>query len=168
MKIICRKENEYQLNRLLKEYKFLDLVVVEKGLDYVGLCYYFSMNDIDSLVDYLKELTSQGQWLVGVYNDTLEKVSIHKIIYIEGFSKEAYFYTKDKEYVIKDKLYELEEKLKPYGFIRINKSIIININEIKYIIPEIYSRYSIYMNNDIVLVLSRNYVKGFKERLGMR
>lgn len=168
MKIICRKEHEYQLKRLLKEYQFLDIVIVEKGLDYIGLCYYFSMEDLDHLVEYLKELVSQGKWLVGSYKDTLEKVSIHKIIYIEGFSKEAYFYTIDKEYLIKDKLYELEERLNQYGFIRINKSMIININEIKYIIPEVHSRYSIYMSNESILVLTRSYVKTFKERLGMR
>lgn len=70
--------------------------------------------------------------------------------------------------MIKDKLYELEEKLKQYGFIRINKSIIINVHEIDYIIPEIYNRYSIYMKSGIVLVLSRNYMKSFKEYLKIR
>lgn len=168
MKIICKREHEYQLNKLLKEYQFLDLVIVEKGLDYVGLCYYFSMDDLDGLIGYLKQLVTEGKWLVGLYENHLEKVLIHKIIYIEGFSKEAYFYTKDKEYIIKDKLYELEERLNQYGFIRINKSMIININEIKYIIPEIYSRYVIYMSNDIALILSRSYVKPFKKRLGIR
>lgn len=168
MKIICRKEHEYALNRLLKEYQFLDVVIVEKGLNYQGLCYYFSMDYLDELISYLKEQVSLGQWLIGYRDGRIEKVLIYKIVYIEGFSKEAYLYTRDNEYITKDKLYELEEKLNKYGFIRINKSIIININEVKYIVPEVYSRYSIHMNNGVILILSRNYLKAFKERLGIR
>lgn len=168
MKVICRKENEYELNKLLKEYQFLDITIVENGLDYQGLCYYFSMEHIDELIEYLKKQVGLGEWLIGYIDDRIEKISIHNIIYIEGFSKEAYLYTKDKEYMIKDKLYELESKLYNYGFIRINKSIIININEVKHIVPEVYSRYSVYMNNNVVLILSRSYLKSFKERLGIR
>lgn len=168
MKIICKPEHEYQLKSLLKDYLYLDIVIVEKGLEYVGLCYYFDMNSLDQLIGYLKKQESQGQWIIGYKNERILKIDIHTIIYIEGFSKEAYVYTYDDEYMIKDKLYELEEKLKQYGFIRINKSIIINVHEIDYIIPEIYNRYSIYMKNGIVLVLSRNYMKSFKEYLKIR
>lgn len=85
MKIICRKEHEYALNRLLKEYQFLDVVIVEKGLDYQGLCYYFSMDYLDELISYLKEQVSLGQWLIGYRDGRIEKVLIHKIVYIEGF-----------------------------------------------------------------------------------
>lgn len=168
MKIICRKENEYELKKMLKEYLFLDLVIVEKGLDYQGLCYYFSMEYIDELIEYLKKQIGLGEWLIGYKNKRFEKISIEKIVYIEGFSKEAFIYTYEQDYMIKDKLYELEKRLYKHGFIRINKLIIININEIKYIVPEIYSRYLIYMNNGAVLILSRNYLKSFKERLGIK
>lgn len=168
MKIICKKENNYQLKSLLKEYQHLDIVIVEKGLEYEGLCYYFKMNHLDQLIEYLNKLDSQGEWIIGYKDEKIMKIDIHHIIYIEGFSKEAYVYTYNDEYKIKEKLYELEERLKQFGFIRINKSIIINIHEIKYIIPEIYNRYSIYMNNGLVLVLSRSYMKAFKEYLRIR
>lgn len=168
MRIICKPEHEYQLKSLLKDYLYLDIVIVEKGLEYVGLCYYFDMNSLDQLMSYLKKQESQGQWIIGYKDERILKIDIYTIIYIEGFSKEAYVYTYDDEYMIKEKLYGLEEKLKQYGFIRINKSIIINVHEIDYIIPEIYNRYSIYMKNGIVLVLSRNYMKSFKEYLKIR
>ena len=70
--------------------------------------------------------------------------------------------------MIKDKFYELENKLSSYGFIRINKSVIVNVHEIEYILPEVYNRYSIYMTNGVGLILSRSYVKGFKNYLKIR
>ena len=74
MKIICRKENEYELKKMLKEYLFLDLVIVEKGLDYQGLCYYFSMEYIDELIEYLKKQIGLGEWLIGYKNKRFEKI----------------------------------------------------------------------------------------------
>lgn len=44
MRIICKPEHEHQLKSLLKDYLYLDIVIVEKGLEYVELCYYFDMN----------------------------------------------------------------------------------------------------------------------------
>ena len=168
MKIICKKEHEHQLKKLLKEYQYLDITIVEKGLEYVGLCYHFDIESLDQLVNYLKKKDSQGEWIIGYKDDRIIKIDIHTIIYIEGFSKEGYAYTNQSEYMIKDKLYELENKLSSYGFIRINKSVIVNVHEIEYILPEVYNRYSIYMTNGVGLILSRSYVKGFKNYLKFR
>ena len=52
-----------------------------------------------------------------------------------------------------------------YGFVRINKSIIVNIHHIEHIIPDINYRYCLYMSDNNVLILNRSYVKMFKAKL---
>ena len=43
MKIICAPNHLDTLKSMLREYQQLDIVIVEKGFDYEGMCYYFSM-----------------------------------------------------------------------------------------------------------------------------
>ena len=165
MIIICKEENKSYIKRLLKEFLFLDIVVVEKGMDYKNECLYFEINKIDNLIMKLEEIVKNSHWIIGIRNDVEEKVLLKNIIYIEGFSKEAYFYTNDNEYMIKETLYKLEEQLNKYGFVRINKSFIVNIFHIEEIIPDIHYRYCLHMSNKNVLVLNRSYVKAFKNKL---
>ena len=71
----------------------------------------------------------------------------------------------NQQYQIHQKLYELEEKLNPYGFVRINKSTLVNIHKIESIIPEVQRRYILVLKNQNKLLLTRYYVKSFMEKL---
>lgn len=53
MKIICAPDHLDTLKSMLREYQQLDIVIVEKGFDYEGMCYYFSMEHIEDLILYL-------------------------------------------------------------------------------------------------------------------
>lgn len=53
------------------------------------------------------------------------------IIYIETSRHKNTFYTKDETYSIYKKLNELEEELKPYGFVRIHQSFLVNMRYVK-------------------------------------
>ena len=43
MKIICAPDHLDTLKSMLREYQQLDIVIVEKGFDYEGMCYYLSL-----------------------------------------------------------------------------------------------------------------------------
>lgn len=150
---------------MLRDYLHLDMVIVEKGFEYEGLCYYFSMDHLDNLLDYLKQDES---YLLCYQDDRMYYILPKQVILIEGFSKEAYLYTMDNQYEIDKKLYELEETLKPYHFARINKSMIVNMNEIDHIVPDVQRRYIIILKNKMRVILTRNYVKSFMKQVKRR
>lgn len=167
MKLICKKENRKLLIEKLKAYEDLDIVLVEYGESYEGMSYQFDINHLDKLVNYLKELKQRGH-LIGYQNDRMYSVLVHDIVYIEGLSKECYFFTEDQEYLSEYKLYELEEKLAGTSIIRISKSMLVNICFIEYIQAEANMKYGLYMKNNIKLTLSRKYVQAFKKKIGKR
>ncbi|MEG0276392.1 MAG: LytTR family DNA-binding domain-containing protein [Coprobacillus sp.] len=168
MKIICLDEHREQLEKRLQRYSYLDIVLVEKGIDFQGMAYIFDILRFHELEEYLQSVETSTFILYGKKNDRIYKIDIHQIIYIEGFSKETYIRTKDNQYEIKEKLYELEEKLLDYGFARVSKSLIINCRMIKSLEPLMNMRYRIHLKNGEYVNLTRAYTKSFKSYLKMR
>ena len=162
MKLICQDIHRNYLLEKLKGYHHLDIVLVEKGIEYEGICYSFSIANLDQLISYLSELNDKH--VVGYIDNKQYKIKPEDIVYIEGFSKEAYIQCFDKQYKTSLKLYELEVKVLDYGFVRINKSMIVNIKYIDYIIPHVQSRYIIILKNKEKLIVTRNYVIDFKQK----
>ncbi|MFR7592244.1 MAG: LytTR family DNA-binding domain-containing protein [Longibaculum sp.] len=168
MKIISSKDHQLYLEKRLQHYLYLDIVLVEKGFHYQGLAYVFDMNHLEQLEEYLQSIDSSSQILYGKKCERFYKIDAYTIVYIEGFSKEAFLHTKDEQYEVKEKLYELEDILSQYGFVRISKSIIINCRMIESIEPLINMKYRIYLTNGEYVELTRSYVKSFKNYLKMR
>lgn len=160
MKLICHENNREFLMDKLKAYSHIDIILVEKGYQYEGLCYVFSMDNIEQLFVYLNQLDEKC--LYGYINEKEYKIKPEDIIYIEGFSKEAYINCINQQYRTNEKLYELEEKLIGYDFIRINKSMILNIRYVEYIMPDVQSRFVVVLKNKEKLIVTRNYASEFK------
>lgn len=168
MKILCKDAHQQELEKEFKNYQTLDIVLVEKGIEYQGFHYSFEIRNLKQVKKELDILLLEDKQLIGYINEKMFIINPLDIVYIEGFSKESYIYTLENEYKSKYKVYELEELLTSHCFIRVSKSIIINIQYIDYLIPEVNMRYAIYMKNNITIILSRSYLKTFKERLNMR
>lgn len=73
----------------------------------------------------------------------------------------------DTEYKTDKKLYELEKEYSNLGFIRINKSQIVNIQNVKRISPYIGNRLILILSNNEELVVTKTYIKMFKRYLGI-
>ncbi|WP_050636657.1 LytTR family DNA-binding domain-containing protein [Candidatus Stoquefichus sp. SB1] len=168
MKLICLDQHRQLLEDKLKDYQYLDVILVEKGIDFQGLAYVFDLQHLQELQDYLYSLEMSSQVLFGKKNERIYKIDVHTIVYIEGFSKEAYIHTREEQYEIKEKLYELENILSEYGFVRISKSLIINCYMIDSLEPLMNMKYRIYLKNGEYVELSRSYVRSFKNYLKMR
>lgn len=67
-----------------------------------------------------------------------------------------------------EKLYQLEEKLFPHKFIRIGKSMLLNIESIRAVSPTLSGRFEATLVNDERVAVSRKYVPDLKKGLGMR
>lgn len=167
MRLICYPHHEKELLKILKDYMDIDIVLVEKGMNYEGLAYLFDEKHIHELIQYLEKLKSKRN-IVGYKHKRMHLISIDDIEYIEGFSKECYIHTLDDEYQSEYKLYELEEILQGTSFIRISKSILVNLYFIDYILTEANMKYGLYMKSHIKLTLNRKYVFAFKQKIGKR
>ncbi|MCR4930234.1 MAG: LytTR family transcriptional regulator DNA-binding domain-containing protein [Lachnospiraceae bacterium] len=86
--------------------------------------------------------------------------------YIESVDKRTFVYTKDDCYESKLRLYELEETLGTF-FLRISKSMIVNLKKIKTVKSDLSGRMEATMLNGEKIVISRNYVKEIKRRLDL-
>ena len=65
-------------------------------------------------------------------------------------------------------LAELEEELRDRFFVRISKSVIVNIKAVSSISPEDSRRVKLRLNNGEYLIVSRDYVNNFREAIGMK
>ena len=90
-----------------------------------------------------------------------------QIYYIESVDKHTYVYTKGDCYESRDRLYEMEEKLGTY-FVRISKSMIVNLRKIRNVSAEPGGRMVAVLLNEERVIISRSYVREIKRRLGIQ
>lgn len=95
-------------------------------------------------------------------------VSPNDIFYIESVDKKTFIYTEDKVLSTDKRLYELEEILDNRDYIRCSKSVIINLNKVVKLKPEITRNILATLSNDEVVVISRRYATELKKLLGIR
>lgn len=121
-----------------------------------------------SLQNVLSILKNEKLFLVGEENGAHYKVPYSNVFYIEVVDKKSFIYTQDKVYQSAEKLYQLEKKLLPHKFIRIGKSMLLNIEVIQSVSPTFSGRFEATLVNDERVAVSRKYVPELKKALGMR
>ena len=90
------------------------------------------------------------------------------VLYFESVDKCTFVYTESDIYELSFKLYEIEEMLADSGFIRTAKSQIINTYKIISLCPDFGSRIEATMAGGEKLIVSRQYAKLFKEKVGIK
>ena len=93
-------------------------------------------------------------------------IDVSALYYIESVDKKSFVYTKQNCYETRLRLYELEETLGAY-FLRVSKSMIVNLRKIKGVKSDISGRMEATLLNDEKIVISRSYVKEIKRRLDL-
>lgn len=92
-------------------------------------------------------------------------VTLDKILYIESVDKKTFIYTKNKVFATDKRLYELEDLLDKRDFFRCSKSVIINLNKVTKLRPEITRNILATLDNGEVIVVSRRYAAELKKLL---
>ena len=102
-----------------------------------------------------------------VKNGVTHLIDKQHVLYFESVDKRCFIYTTDDVFETYLKLYEIEELLTGSGFFRSAKSQVVNITKIASLCPEFGGRIEVMMENGEKLVVSRQYAKQLKERLGL-
>jgi len=149
------------------------LSLLEKGfaLPSQGIAIVFDPQSLGELVDFLATLGRKPDagktMIVGRQMDSeaYEIISLEEISLFEADGNYTYCLTGGRRLRVKNKMYELEVSLLEPGFIRIGKSLIVNIMQVAEITPWFGSRLLLKLKNGQEIEVARNYVKGFKEFL---
>ena len=130
--------------------------------------YYKEMSPLIKRVISITSAEKSSQ-LIGKNNDG-QKVyfDIDQVFYFESVDKKTFAYLKDQIYEVEERLNSIEEELGDIGFIRINKSNVVNIYYIQAIKPEINMRVRAIMENGEYLMINRSYKKNFENFLKER
>ncbi len=119
---------------------------------------------VQNLIRILKEnnLTSK----ISLFENSKEVfLDIKEIAYFEVIERKVYAKTKDKKYFCKHSLTEILDVFKNQGVTQIGKSILVNIDYVKYLEAEFSGNYIITLKNNEKLLVSRFYMKDFRKAI---
>ncbi|NOW90295.1 DNA-binding LytR/AlgR family response regulator [Clostridium beijerinckii] len=125
----------------------------------------------EKVTEAIELLTSSNEvikHLLGRKEEKYYKVNVDEIFYIESIDRKVFIYTKTQTYEISEKLYVLEEQLAGMNFIRISKSLLLNIDKIHSFYPKLSGNLEALLTNNEKVIISRRYVANLKNKLGMR
>jgi len=120
--------------------------------------------EVEKIISMLRMLE---QKMTGIRDGEIHLLDIASILYIDTTDKKTFLYTMESVYETEMKLYELEEQLEESGFLRIAKSCIVNVRHITSLRADIDRKIRVTMDNREQLLVSRQYTKQLKERLGI-
>ncbi len=138
-----------------------------------GITIVFDEKEINSLLDFLDSIQAQGTTrmntiLAGRKGESYNLININEINYFLADGNTVFCQSGDNRFEISKKLYEIEKEYIEAGFIRISKSYIINIIQVQEVYPWFGGRLLLKMKNrKEEIEVSRNYVREFKEFLGI-
>jgi len=121
----------------------------------------------DEINEIVNKLKTEDLFLLGYQNDKVHRIKVSDIYYFEAVDGKVFLYCQDSVFEVKQKLYELEELCKEKNCFRASKSTILNIAKISSIYPTISGRFEAVLDNGERTIISRQYVRVLKNRLGL-
>ena len=96
--------------------------------------------------------------------DRIFLIPADEIYFFHAEDKYTFLNTAEKDFIISFTLKELEKRLDPEKFLRVHRAYIINLEHIKSIHSWFGGKLLVKMKNDKEILITRHYVKDFKER----
>ena len=115
--------------------------------------------EVKDIITFVK--SRQGK-LTGICEGQQHEIPIADVYYIETVDNSVFIYGQNKVYETKQKLYELEGMLREKYFLRVSKSLVLNLMKIKSIKPALNGRYSAILHSGEEVIISRKYVAQLK------
>lgn len=123
--------------------------------------------DLDERVLKLIQALRTEEKLTGYIDDKIVKLPLKEIYYFESVDNKVFSYTAKETYEVHKKLYEIEQAFEHTDFLRISKSVIVNVAKIAYVKPIFNGRFEAKLKNDENVIVSRQYVLDLKKKLGI-
>ena len=117
---------------------------------------------VREIADFVR---SRQGLLTGMLDGRQYGISVVSVYYAEAVDERVFLYSAGKVYETKHRLYELEERLKEKGFLRVSKSMLLNLMKVKAIKPMLNGRFLALLDNGEEVVISRKYVPQLKNTL---
>ena len=118
--------------------------------------------EVREIADFVK--SRQGS-LTGVKDSRQYEIAVSDIYYFESVDGKTFLYTKDQVYETSYRIYELESMLRPKNFLRVSKSMLLNLMKIRSIQSALNGRFAAVLLSGEEVIISRSYVKGLKAAL---
>ena len=128
----------------------------------VEIRYHWITEEIQEIISFVK--SRQGQ-LSAARDGKRFEVPVMDLFYAESVDDRLFLYTAADSYEIRMKLYELEDLLKNRSFLRVSKSMIVNLMKITSVRPALNGRFSAVLKNGEEIIISRKYVPALKQIL---
>ncbi len=103
--------------------------------------------------------------LSGVRDEKQYEIPVSELYYIESVDGRTYLYTKEQVYETPYRIYELEGLLRAKHFLRISRSMLLNLMKIRSIQPALNGRLSAVLQSGEEVIISRSYVRDLKSAL---
>ncbi len=121
----------------------------------------------EDLLDLISQFKARRKPLTGYADGGIVKLSPKEIYYFESVDNRVFAYCEAQVYEVHQKLYELEALYPNSDFLRISKSVIVNISKIVMVSPMFGSRLEAKLRNGEKTIISRQYVPDLKRKLGI-
>lgn len=123
--------------------------------------------DLDERILKLIQSLRTEDKLTGYIDDRIVQLSLKEIYYFESVDNKVFSYTVKETYEVHKKLYEIEQEFEHTDFLRISKSVIVNVAKIAYVKPSFNGRFEAKLKNEEKVIVSRQYVADLKKKLGI-
>lgn len=121
----------------------------------------------EEILKLIYALKSRRDKLPCLDEGSIVMVEPRSVYYFEAVDDRVFAYCESKVYEIRKKLYELEQQFENTDFLRISKSVIINLSKINRLAPEFSGRLEALLDNGEKAIISRQYVPALKKKLGI-
>ena len=121
----------------------------------------------EELRDMIANIGLIGHTFAGEKDGETFFIPVKDIFYFESVEGSIFFYTEKDMYKATARLYKIEECLKNLNFVRISKTVIVNLRKMQSIKQAEHSRLIATLINGEKIVVSRQYVPEIKKKLGV-
>ncbi len=121
----------------------------------------------EQMLKMIYALKAGTEKITAMLEGNILQVQLEDIYYFEAVDNKVFLYLEKEVYETKAKLYELEERFAGTDFLRVSKSVIMNLAKVKSLSPAFNGRFEATMKNGEKIVISRQYVAALKQKLGL-
>lgn len=118
--------------------------------------------EVREIVAFVK--TRQGR-LTGLQEGRQFEVPVTDVCYVEAVDNKIFLYTQKQVYETRQKLYELEELLREKYFLRVSKSMLLNLMKVQSVKPAMNGRMLAVLRGGEEIMITRKYVSELKKAL---